>query len=56
MKFSRLSWGVLLVCLLGPLACRSGNSTGESGTKTLKLAFVTTNSADFWPIARLGVD
>ena len=33
---------------------RGGNATG--GTKTLKLAFVTNNSADFWTIARRGVE
>jgi len=32
---------------------RGGNATG---TKTLKLAFVTNNSADFWTIARRGVE
>ena len=45
------------VACLGVLttACesRGGNATG--GTKTLKLAFVTNNSADFWTIARRGV-
>jgi ABC-type sugar transport system substrate-binding protein len=33
---------------------RGGNATG--GTKVLKLAFVTNNSADFWTIARRGVE
>jgi len=33
---------------------RGGNATG--GTKMLKLAFVTNNSADFWTIARRGVE
>src|SRR4029453_15454198 len=41
----------LLTAGCGP---RDGNASG--GTKTLKLAFVTNNSADFWTIARRGVE
>ena len=41
-------------------SCRSAEDTkagtSASGTKTLKLAFVTNNSADFWTIARRGVE
>ena len=36
-------------------ACRS-NSAPTSGTKVVRLAFVTNNSADFWTIARRGVE
>src|SRR5688572_10635955 len=35
-------------------ACRSREE--GSGTETVKLAFVTNNSADFWTIARRGVE
>ena len=44
-----------LVCLACATAgCRSGNEGGGAGT--VKLAFVTNNSADFWTIARRGVE
>jgi ribose transport system substrate-binding protein len=44
-----------LVCLLcATVACRSGSESG--GSETVKLAFVTNNSADFWTIARRGVE
>ena len=36
--------------------CRSRNAGTSGGAKTLKLAFVTNNSADFWTIARRGVE
>jgi len=36
--------------------CRSQESAGTGGAKVLKLAFVTNNSADFWTIARKGVE
>ena len=46
---------VLLLCLA--LAGCAGGSGGEAGKDaTLKLAFVTNNSADFWTIARRGVE
>jgi ribose transport system substrate-binding protein len=52
MKTSRvLALFVFLVCA----ACSSGNETADS-TKEAKLAFVTNNSADFWTIARRGVE
>ena len=50
----------LIACVLALTlmsGCRSGGSDVEkAGTKTLKLAFVTNNSADFWTIARRGVE
>ncbi len=54
---SRLSLGVVVLVLAGALAgCRSGG-TGDSGdAKTIKLPFVANNSADFWTIARRGVE
>ena len=36
--------------------CRSAEETPASGAKTLRLAFVTNNSADFWTIARRGAE
>jgi len=36
------------------LSCKSGG--GDNASKGLKLAFVTNNSADFWTIARQGVE
>jgi ribose transport system substrate-binding protein len=48
---------LLVVCLACLSAgCRSRDNTTESGSTTLKLAFVTNNSADFWTIARRGVE
>ena len=50
---------VLCVAVMAA-SCRSAEDTkggtSASGTKTLKLAFVTNNSADFWTIARRGVE
>jgi ribose transport system substrate-binding protein len=46
-----------LVCLACAVAgCQSRDSGASGGGKTLKLAFVTNNSADFWTIARRGVE
>lgn len=36
--------------------CQSADRSATGGTKTLKVAFVTNNSADFWTIARRGVE
>ena len=44
-----------LFLFLACTACSSGNKTNDSG-KQVKLAFVTNNSADFWTIARRGVE
>ena len=38
------------------VACQSRDSGTEGGVKTLKVAFVTNNSSDFWTIARRGVE
>jgi ribose transport system substrate-binding protein len=48
---------VLTVALATAVAgCRSTDRADTSGAKTLKLAFVTNNAADFWTIARRGVE
>jgi ribose transport system substrate-binding protein len=47
----------LMLCLAGAAAgCRSSETPEAGGAKTTKLAFVTNNSADFWTIARRGVE
>src|SRR5262245_26380948 len=58
MKRRRLQLIVLAFCLAAVVAaCRAKESAStNAGTKTLKLAFVTNNSADFWTIARKGVE
>jgi len=46
-----------LVCATAVASgCQSRESGAVSGAKTLKVAFVTNNSADFWTIARRGVE
>jgi ribose transport system substrate-binding protein len=50
----RLAVVVLLVIGVA-WGCRADNP-GGGGAKTIKLAFVTNNSADFWTIARRGVE
>jgi len=45
---------VCMACVT--MACQSRPSTTSGGTRTLKVAFVTNNSADFWTIARRGVE
>ena len=48
---------VCVICLAVVAAgCQSGDNRASGGAKTLKLAFVTNNSADFWTIARSGVE
>jgi len=57
MKSCRLQLLLLVLCLIGASAgCRSRDSADPGGPRTLKLAFVTNNSADFWTIARRGVE
>ena len=51
----------LLAAWFGCLAlvaggCRAADSPGSNSVETIKLAFVTNNSADFWTIARRGVE
>ena len=54
---SRLFLGFVVLLLTGALSgCRSGETTDADPAKTIKLAFVTNNSADFWTIARRGVE
>lgn len=45
---------ILLVCATG--ACQSRDNGSADGPETIRLAFVTNNSADFWTIARRGVE
>jgi ribose transport system substrate-binding protein len=53
----RVKAGVLVLVLCYVVAgCRSAEETSASGAKTLRLAFVTNNSADFWTIARRGAE
>ena len=57
MKSRRLQLVVLLSFLaVMSVSCRSQESSSTGGAKVLKLAFVTNNSADFWTIARRGVE
>jgi ribose transport system substrate-binding protein len=50
----------LIACLILAAAvtfgCQPRESGGTGGAKTIKVAFVTNNSADFWTIARRGVE
>jgi ribose transport system substrate-binding protein len=46
---------LVVISLLVGVACSPNGSTDDS-VKQLKLAFVTNNSADFWTIARRGVE
>jgi ribose transport system substrate-binding protein len=48
------AWVLCLTLVAAGCQSRDGGAAGE--TKTLKLAFVTNNSADFWTIARRGVE
>jgi ribose transport system substrate-binding protein len=57
MKSGRVWLAVCALCLTFVIpGCRSGTDVAGSGSKALKLAFVTNNSADFWTIARKGVE
>src|SRR5687767_15314416 len=47
---------LLLPLLFLTSACGSGSTDGDTADKELKVAFVTNNSADFWTIARAGVE
>jgi ribose transport system substrate-binding protein len=50
-------YAAFLVCLLCASAGCSQPAPNSAGTsKTIRLAFVTNNSADFWTIARRGVE
>jgi ribose transport system substrate-binding protein len=58
MRSRRLQLVAVTLCLAGiTTGCRSSESSGAAGgAKTITLAFVTNNSADFWTIARRGVE
>jgi len=45
-----------VVCGALSAGCRPARETGVGNPKRIKLAFVTNNSADFWTIARRGVE
>ena len=47
---------VVGAAMMAAAACQSRDSGTERDPKTLKVAFVTNNSADFWTIARRGVE
>ena len=46
----------LVAAAMAGSACQSRDGSADSGAKTIKVAFVTNNSADFWTIARRGVE
>jgi ribose transport system substrate-binding protein len=46
----------LMLAVAVASGCQSRESGSTGGARTLKVAFVTNNSADFWTIARRGVD
>ena len=54
MRTKLIACVVCLVCMTA--GCQSRDSAAPGGAKRLKLAFVTNNSADFWTIARRGVE
>ena len=56
MKHWRFGTVSFVLCLLFTTASCSRDSADSGGKKVLKLAFVTNNSADFWTIARRGVE
>jgi len=53
-----LACAILQGCGKSESASEKSGATPQSGStgKTLKLAFVTNNSSDFWTIARAGTD
>jgi ribose transport system substrate-binding protein len=54
-RVTRLAvWILVSACVVA--GCRSSGGADESAARPLKLAFVTNNSADFWTIARRGVE
>jgi ribose transport system substrate-binding protein len=53
----RMRRGIWILVYVAVVAgCGSRGSSDESATRSLKVAFVTNNSADFWTIARRGVE
>jgi ribose transport system substrate-binding protein len=54
-RVARLAvWMLACVCVVAGCGSRGGDD--ENGARPLKVAFVTNNSADFWTIARRGVE
>ena len=53
---SHSSSAVVVALVIAAAGCRADSPGGAGGTKTIKLAFVTNNSADFWTIARRGME
>lgn len=54
---SRVLQWVLVLSVAGlSVGCRSQENATASGGEVVRLAFVTNNSADFWTIARKGVE
>ncbi len=53
---NKVCFGVAFLSALLLSACNSKTETATNSSKPLKLAFVTNNSADFWTIARRGVE
>jgi ribose transport system substrate-binding protein len=47
-------WVVGLACVMA--SCQAGSTNISDRSRTVRLAFVTNNSADFWTIARRGVE
>ncbi len=47
-------WMLCVACATA--ACGQGTRGASENTRTIKLAFVTNNAADFWTIARRGVE
>jgi ribose transport system substrate-binding protein len=47
-------WMLASACVVA--GCRSSGGADEGAARPLKVAFVTNNSADFWTIARRGVE
>ena len=56
MELRRSPFVFAVLCLVSLVGCRSSNDSGTDTARTIKLAFVTNNSADFWTIARRGVE
>jgi len=48
------AWVLCVACATA--ACRQATRGASGNAKTIKLAFVTNNAADFWTIARRGVE
>ena len=56
MKTRNVQIMILSFLLLFPACSSETNTDSGTGNKQLKVAFVTNNSADFWTIARAGVE